>query len=347
MNEAAKEDNKAGLGARYSTSQIMRIVLIALLPGVIAMSWFWGLGIVYNVVLLVLFCSGTEALMAARGATSWRMAATQAQAAMGDGTTLVTAVLIAICLPPYTPVWPLIIAALAAIGLAKHAYGGTGRNIFNPAMVGFAVVLVAFPAELSIWPQVDSSVEGLTGATLLTDFRYREGMTSAEFAVTNTAVMSANRVIAFAFLIGGSALLMLRLIAWRLPVAVFVGIGLAALFGNDQGSSQSLGGIWFHAQTGGLIAAAFFVATDPVTHPADSRDQWVFGITVGVLIYAIRGQGSYPDGIAFAILLANCLTPLLERRRLHKHNQTHALTTPTRDDQEGHDTPQPIEIQQP
>jgi len=300
-----------------TTPQIMGLVLLALSPGVAAMTWVWGWGVLFNVVVLATLCVLIEGVTATKFAFTSAHAWARARSAVCDGSALVTAVLIAICLPPYTPVWPLCVAALAAIGLAKHAYGGLGRNLFNPAMVGFAFVLVAFPAELSLWPSVSETTDGLTGATLLTDFRYRDGMTTAEFTAGHSAAMSANRLIALAFLVGGVALLVLRLIAWRIPVAITIGIAVAALFGHDQGSSQSLGSVWFHVQVGGMMAAALFVATAPVTHPSDPRDQWLFGILIGVLAYSIRGLGSYPDGIAFAILLANCVTPLLESRRLH------------------------------
>ena len=121
------------------------------------------------------------------------------------------------------------------------------------------------------------------------------------------------RLIAYSFLAGGLFLLVKKLLAWRIPVSMLAGVGFAALFGYDQGSSMSSGSAVFHWTSGGFIAAAFFVATDPVTHPRGARPQIIFGFTVGLMTYLIRAYGTFPDGIAFAILFANCLTPLMNR----------------------------------
>ena len=277
----------------------------ALLPGIVAMTWLWGWGVLWNAGFAVLFCYGVEIICLTL----------RQQALTLDVGTLFTGLLIAICLPPFMSVHALLLAALAAIGLAKHAFGGPGRHLFNPAMVGFAVVLVSFPEALS-WPRALSDIPEdmlLTGATLLSDFRYRSGMTGTEFATTYAPLISHQFWVAMAFALGGAVLLGLRIIPWRLPAALALGVALGALFGYDQGSSVGHGGWWFHMTQGGLMAAAFFVVTDPVTHPVGTRQQWLYGILIGLLIYLIRAFGAYPDGIAFAVLLANCATPLLDR----------------------------------
>lgn len=292
-----------------STAHIMQAVMLALVPGIAAMSFVWGPGVLWNVVLLSLACLLVEACcLLARG-----RARPEVLFQLKDCTALLTAWLMAICLPPYAHVGLLLLAALAAIGLAKHAYGGLGRNVFNPAMVGYVVILVSFPQSLAHWPAAADAVDAFTGATLLTEFRYREGITSAEFAVLHAEAVSAQLLIAAAFLAGGVALTYKRLLAWRIPAAMFAATAACALIGYDQGSSLSLGSAWFHWTTGGFVAAAFFIATDPVTHPRQPRQQIVFGLVIGVFIYLIRGFGGFPDGIAFAVLFANCLTPLLNR----------------------------------
>ena len=237
---------------------------------------------------------------------------TRTHTSVYDGSAVLTAVLLALCMPPWMDFHVLAVAALASIGLAKCAYGGLGRNLFNPAMVGYAVVLISFPPHLVGWPSTDA----FSGATLLTEFRYREGLTSDEFDHAYQLALGEARMIAASFLIGGIALLSLKLVHWRLPLAMVCGLGVAALFGYDQGSSGSLGGLSFHLISGGTVMAAFFVVTDPVTRPQAARDQWIFGILIGVLIYAMRGLSAYPDGIAFAVLLANSVTPLLDRYTL-------------------------------
>jgi electron transport complex protein RnfD len=293
------------------TQNIMLWVLAALFPGFMAMTFVWGPGVLWNAAWLCILCLVSEALSLYLKGVQQR---TALLFELKDASVLVTAILIAICLPPFTHVGILSLAALAAVGLAKHAYGGLGRNVFNPAMVGYAVVLVSFPQALANWPSAGgTALDGFSGATLLTDFRYRSGTTVFEFEVSQATAVAQQRMIAFWFLAGGLLLVYKKLIAWRVTAGMFAGLALAALFGYDQGSSLSLGGAWFHWTMGGFMAAAFFVVTDPVTHPRQHRHQIIFGLTVGVFVYLIRAYGTFPDGIAFAVLFANCLTPFLNR----------------------------------
>lgn len=290
----------------------MLCVLLAMLPGILATLDTWGLGILWNLAWLLLFCVVIEWLCLT---ISNRPLATHS---LKDLSAVVTAVLIALCLPPYTSAYILLVASLAAIGLAKHAYGGLGRNVFNPAMVGFAIVLVSFPDALNIWPSLLGVTDGLTGATQLSEFRYREGMTTAEFDLRFARTIAAQDLIAALFIAGGLVLLSLKIITWHIPAGCLLGLALASLFGYDQGSSQSHGSVIFHLFSGGFAMAMFFVATDPVSHPRDKRHQVLYGIVIGLLTYLIRAFGVFPDGIAFAVLLANCMTPLLNRATLFR-----------------------------
>lgn len=292
-----------------TTPRIMLTVLAALLPGTAALVYVFGLGVIWNIAILCLACVVCELVALTLKGLTWRASYTHIQ----DHSALLTAWLIGICLPPFVPAAHLFIAAAASIGLAKHAYGGLGRNIFNPAMVGYAVILVSFPQSLAQWPSLGVNIDALSGATLLSDFRYRTGLTVAEFDLRYAAALAQQKLIALGFAIGGIALLYKKLIAWRIPAGMLGALCLCALFGYDQGSSTSWGGALFHAMAGGFVAAAFFVATDPVTHPHQNNQQLVFGALIGTLIYVIRATGSFPDGIAFAVLLANCCTPLLNR----------------------------------
>ncbi len=292
-----------------STSRIMLIVLAALVPGVAAMVSVWGFGVLWNLAWMSGFALIAEAVfLLAAGTRSLRDISFH----LKDLSALLTGWLIAICLPPYVAPGILALAALAALGLGKHVYGGLGQNVFNPAMVGYAVVMVSFPEALAHWP-APAGVDGFSGATLLSEFRYREGLTVAEFVAAHPKAGADQRVVAFCFLAGGLVLLYLRLAAWRVPAAVMGGVALAALFGYDQGSSTSLGSTFFHWTTGGTVAAAFFIATDPVSHPRTPRNQILYGLMIGVLIYLIRAYGSFPDGIAFAVLFANAFVPLMNR----------------------------------
>ena len=302
------------------TPNIMLWVLGALLPGVVAMTFVWGLGVIWNAAWLCAGCALSEAAALYLKGTRQRQALLFE---LQDGSAMVTALLIAICLPPFTYPGVLALASLAAIGLAKHAYGGLGRNLFNPAMVGYAVVLVSFPQSFATWPGLGAAeLDAFSGATLLTDFRYRTGSTVEEFELGQANAVAQQRLVAFWFLAGGLLLTYKKILAWRVSAGMFAGVALAALFGYDQGSSLSLGGAFFHWTTGGFMAAAFFVATDPVTHPRQHRHQVIFGLTVGVFVYLIRAYGTFPDGIAFAVLFANCLTPFLNRLPAKERNAT-------------------------
>jgi electron transport complex protein RnfD len=308
------------------TPNVMAWVLVALLPGLAGMTFYFGLGVLWNLFWLSALCLATEVLVVAlrTGSLSPALLRAPLQNNLGDGTTLLAAWLIAICLPPYVSIQILAVAALASIGLAKHAYGGLGNNIFNPAMVGYAVILLSFPQALAAWPALgraeNLASDALSGATYLSEFRYRDAMTVDEFLLNNPQVMH-QQIIAGLFLLGGLGLIYLRIISWRIPLALLITVGLLASVTYDQGSTQSMGSAWFHWATGGTMAAAFFVATDPVTHPSRHSHQIIFAVSIGILLFVIRTQGNLPDGIAFAVLLANCATPLLNRIHRQREKQ--------------------------
>lgn len=308
------------------TPNVMAWVLVALLPGLAGMTFYFGLGVLWNLFWLSALCLATEVLVVAlrTGSLSPALLRAPLQNNLGDGTTLLAAWLIAICLPPYVSIQILAVAALASIGIAKHAYGGLGNNIFNPAMVGYAVILLSFPQALAAWPALGGAEnlasDALSGATYLSEFRYRDAMTVDEFLLNNPQVLH-QQIIAGLFLFGGLGLIYLRIISWRIPLALLITVGLLASVTYDQGSTQSMGSAWFHWATGGTMAAAFFVATDPVTHPSRHSHQIIFAVSIGILLFVIRTQGNLPDGIAFAVLLANCATPLLNRIHRQREKQ--------------------------
>jgi len=290
------------------TRSIMLLVGACMLPGVATTVVVYGAAVLGHVVAATLVALGTEALcLVLRGALD--------RDRLLDGSSLVTALILAVALPPGVPLAVLILAVVLAIGLGKHAYGGLGNNVFNPAMVGYAAVLLSFPLALSTWP---SAVDTLTGATPLSVFRFRDGATVGEIwlAANGFGALGGARAewINLAFLAGGSALLALRLAAWRVPAGMLLGLALPALVSYDGGSSASLGSPAYHLFTGGTMLGVFFVATDPVTHPSSPAGQWLFGLMVGVLTFLIRSFGGQPDGVAFAVLLGNAATSYLDRR---------------------------------
>jgi electron transport complex protein RnfD len=291
------------------TRSVMIRVLAALAPGFALASYFYGSRYLVNLLGAVALALATEAVLL-------RLRKRPLQPAVLDGSALVTATLVVLALPPTVPWYVLAIAVVAALGLGKHVYGGLGNNPFNPAIVGYAIVLLSFPAALAAWP---ASTDALSGATALTTFKYREGLTVADVwrADLGFGTLGGHPAewLNVAFLAGGLALAARRLLAWRVPVALLATLGVLALAGYDQGSSKSLGSPLYHWFSGATMLGAWFFATDPVTHPASHRGQILFGCLVGTVTFAIRAFGAYPDGIAFGILLGNGCSAWLDRPR--------------------------------
>ena len=232
-----------------------------------------------------------------------------------DGSGLVTAVLLALALPPSVAAGVVIVGVLIAIGIGKHAFGGAGANPFNPAMVGYAALLLSFPAALATWP--GTGVDGVTGATVLDAFKHRGGLTVADFwtPAHGLGAFAGTRWewLNVAYLVGGGALIAARVIDWRIPLSILAALGLVAAINYDGGSSSSLGSPLFHWFSGGTMLGAFFVATDPVTSPTTARGRIYYGVLIGATMFAIRSASTYPDGIAFAVLLGNAAAPLIDR----------------------------------
>jgi electron transport complex protein RnfD len=284
-------------------------VLAALAPGLLLAVHFYGERYLLNLL-------GAAALALLVEATALRLQGRAVQPALRDGSALVTATLLVLALPPGVPWRVIAIAVVVGLGVGKHVYGGLGNNPFNPAVVGYAVVLLSFPAALAEWP---TATDGLSGATALTAFKYREGLTvadvwQAQYGFGALGGYPAEWLNA-AFLGGGLLLAWRGLLAWRIPAALLGTLGLLGALGYDQGSSSSLGSPVFHWFSGATMLGAWFFATDPVTHPASARGQILFGCLIGAIAWAIRSFGSYPDGLAFGILLANGVSAWLDRPR--------------------------------
>ena len=284
-----------------STPAVMDRVLIGLVPAVGAAVWAFG--------PLVLAQCAVALLAGAVFESACLGVRKRAIRPFADRSTPVTCLLIAIGIPPTAPLWIVVIAVGFAVVLAKELYGGLGRNVFNPAMAGYAAVLVAYPQALAY-------IDATTGATALDALRFRGGATVADAAEGPAFGLVGSmgfELINAAALVGGLYLLVVRVVHWRIPLAVLLGIGLPAAVLYDSGSSASLGSPLFHWFAGASMLAAFFIATDPVTAPRRAGHQWLFGLGIGALVFVIRSTGSYPDGVAFAVLLGNLATPVLDR----------------------------------
>jgi len=295
----------------------MLLVTLALLPGTIVMTWFFGAGVLINMGMAAISCMLCESLV---------LLARKRQVihTLADGSAGVTGALLGLCLPPELPLWIIPVGCFFAIVVAKQLYGGLGHNLFNPAMTGYAVLILSFPLALSTWPETELNgnvvgsgipFDGLTAATPLDAFRHKGDMQADTFMqqTDNLKTITQWRVINVAFMITGLLLLWLRVAQWRAPISMLITLCVLGVLFYDEGSSASLGSPLFHLFSGATMLAAFFIVTDPVTSPDSRPGQWLFGAGTGGLIFLMRATGAYPDGVAFAVLLMNAFAPLLDQ----------------------------------
>lgn len=316
----------------HSTAQLMQLVMLACLPGLTALTYFFGWGTLINVVWLSLWAVALEA------GVLW-LRKRPVMFYLSDCTALLTALLLALALPPTAPWWLGLIGINAAIVLAKQLYGGMGYNPFNPAMIGYVVLLISFPVQMTRWvlPQgVGESLPSLadsfsmflgnepmagfdayTGATALDAFRqFHGGQLVSEFYAAYPVMGQWSGVgwewVNIGFLLGGCWLLFRRVISWHIPAGMLGAIAVLALLFHDGGSSASHGSPLMHLLGGATMLGAFFIATDPVSAATTRRGKLIYGILVGTVVYVIRAWGNYPDGVAFAVLLGNFAAPLID-----------------------------------
>lgn len=302
--------------ALTSVRDIMWHTNLALIPGIVVAVYYYGFGYLQNLALAIVIGLILEALALRLRGREW-------QAQTADGSVVLTCALIALAAPPALTPYAMFIACAFAVLLAKHSYGGIGRNLFNPAMVGYAAALICFPAAFATWPL---PTDGVTTATALDAIKTLNGTTMIDRQLPENGFGTwggfAAEWLGLAFAAGGGYLIWKKIIAWRVSMGFLLVLLLCAALGYDNGSSTTGGSPAQHLLSGGTLLAAFFVLTDPVTHPSRARAQWLFGALVAVLTYAIRVVGAYPDGIAFAVLLANGATPLLNQWVARRINGT-------------------------
>ncbi|MFL2840484.1 MAG: RnfABCDGE type electron transport complex subunit D [Pseudohongiellaceae bacterium] len=296
-----------------STSLIMLWVVASCIPGLIALTIFFGWGTLINIIWLSLWALVFETLVLILRKRNLSFY-------LKDYSALVTAVLLGLCIPPFSPWWLSITGIFFAIVIAKHLYGGIGHNLFNPAMVAYAVLLIAFPIEMTNWViplGVEKNIDASTGATALDLFRNeRGGMLITEFLSQNSTFGTLSGIgwewVNFGFLLGGLLLLYKRIISWQIPLAMLSSLVLMSALFYDGGSSISGGSPLMHLFGGGTMLGAFFIATDPVTASTTPRGRLIYGALIGIVTYTIRVWGAYPDGIAFAVLLGNFSAPFID-----------------------------------
>ncbi|MEE9335046.1 MAG: RnfABCDGE type electron transport complex subunit D [Granulosicoccaceae bacterium] len=317
------------LHSSKSLTNVMLLVIIALVPGIAAYAWLVSPIVIINIVFCVLIACLTEA------ACMW-LRSRSAVSALRDGSIILAATLLALAVPPQLPFWQLGLGAVAMVVLGKQLYGGLGQNLFNPAMVGFAFLMVSFPQTMTTWiDNMQQSVgmaqlvqakwfmpsniqwDSITQATPLESIRLAsqygaDQATPLTQAALNRQVTNGPwPIVNLGFLVGGLCLLYKRIISWHIPLSVIFTLfalhGILALT-----STQPQIGATLAIASGATMLGAFFIATDPVTAATSNTGRIIYGIGIGGLSFVIRQWGGYPEGFAFAVLLMNMCAPLID-----------------------------------
>lgn len=318
------------------TQQVMLQVLLATVPGILALTWLFGFGTLTNLLWASACALGFEAAILALRQRPLGFF-------LNDYSALVTAVLLALALPAYSPWWLTLIATGFAIVFGKQLYGGLGQNPFNPAMLGYVVVLISFPVEMTSWPAphtvglldglqhifgLATLPDGWTQATALDAIKINKSLTMDELWTQSPAFGrfggAGAEAVNLAFLAGGLYLLYKRLFTWHAPAGMLASLALMSLLFWHGSGSDSNGSPLFHLLTGATMLGAFFIVTDPVSGATSNRGRLIFGAGVGVLVYVIRAWGGYPDAVAFAVLLMNLAAPTIDyytRPRTYGHRK--------------------------
>lgn len=282
--------------SKESIPRIMWSVVIALVPAMGASVYFFGIPALGLIGLSVATALATEAVI---------QKLRRKPVTISDGSAAVTGILLALVLPPGISWWMVIIGSFLSIALVKQVFGGLGYNIFNPALVGRAILLASFPVAMTTWRK--PFAEALTSATplALVNEGISEGLPSHLDLFLGRVGGSLGETSALALLIGAAFLFFRGYISWHIPLSYLGTVALlTAIFGQDP---------LFHLLAGGLILGAFFMATDMVTTPLTRKGKLLFGIGAGIIVVVIRLKGSYPEGVCYSILLMNGFTPLIDR----------------------------------
>ena len=292
-------------------------VIIALVPALLVSLFYFGLGSAIVLATSVIACVFFEWAIT-------KYILRREKTTIGDGSAILTGLLLGFNLPSNLPVWIIIIGALFAIGVGKMTFGGLGQNIFNPALLGRAFLLISFPAQMTSWPvagQLTSYLDAETGATPLAIMK--EAIKTGDASVLDQLPSSLDlflgnhpdgagamgEICALALLIGLAYMLWKKIITWHIPVSiictVFVFAGICHLLSPAYADPFSV------ILSGGLMLGAIFMATDYVTSPMTAKGQLIYGVCIGFLTVVIRNWGAYPEGMSFAILIMNAFTPLI------------------------------------
>ena len=302
-----------------STQSLMRDVLVALIPALAVSTMVYGLDVLKVTAISVVSCLLIEFLI--------QKFLLGGKPTISNLSAVVTGVLLAFNLPSNIPWWIIVVGAVVAIGVGKMTFGGLGRNPFNPALVGRVFLLIAYPVQMTSFPQptMNGYIDALSGATPLAAVKAAAIKADGAISLANIDLLnmfsgamagSMGEIAAMALLVGGIYMLWRKVITWHIPVAV---LGTMAVFafivalcqGGDMALLYELPA--FHLLAGGALLGAIFMATDYVTSPMTAKGMIIYGIGIGSITMIIRLWGDYPEGMSFAILLMNSVTPLIDK----------------------------------
>ena len=321
-------------------SSIMLRVSLAAGLGILVQTYFFGFGVLIQLTLAIATALVTEAFVVKLRKRNIKMA-------LSDYSAVLTAVLLAISIPPLAPWWIIVIGTAFSIIFVKQLYGGLGFNIFNPAMAGYVLLLISFPVQMTAWlppsslalyqlsffdelnvifmgvtstgldlEQLRLGLDGISMATPLDSLKtdLTKGLTISE-SMQNPIFGSFAGIgwqwVNLAYLIGGLYLLKARIINWHIPVSILASLAVCASVGYLLHPGVSAGPS-HHLFSGATMLAAFFIATDPVSASTTNRGRLIYGALIGLLIYLVRTYGGYPDAVAFSVLLLNMAVPLID-----------------------------------
>jgi len=329
---SASPHSSPHIHAPSAVNKVMLQVSLALVPAIIAYIWLFGWGAVLKFIIAVAVALGSEAVIL-------KLRNRPLRTTLADGSALLPALLLAIALPPLAPWWLITVGVAFAIIIGKQLYGGLGYNPFNPAMIGYVVLLISFPLEMTTWLapgglreaslglshamgyvfsgiQPPAGIDSLSMATPLDTVKTNLGLEHTLSEIMAAPVFGAVggkgwEIINGLLLLGGLWMLFKRIITWHVPVAMLGSLFLLAGVFHLLYPEHYPGPL-FHVFSGGALLGAFFIATDPVSGATSDRGRLWFGAGVGIITYIIRAWGGYPDGVAFSVLLMNMAAPTID-----------------------------------
>ncbi len=304
-----------------SVDAIMRNVVYALLPVVAFAVFAFGLAALLVIATATLSCVGTEYLLnRARGEAS----------TLGDWSVVITGLLYGLILPPGLPLWMVAVGGVFGVGVAKFLFGGLGANAFNPALVGRAFLQAAFPSAMTQWspafltgrfsqlpgsiltlPFAQPEYDAVTAATPLSALKFRGESTDMTELALGLTSGSVGETCAVLILLGGVYLVARNMMNWRIPVSIFATVAIMTWLMN-LAAPGAYPTPEFMLFSGGLMLGAVYMATDPVASPITDAGCWLYGLLIGALVVIIRLWGGMPEGVMYAILLANAVSPHID-----------------------------------